>query len=51
MGHGCQAKTLKKFFMIVLNLSSEEAEINACKIEHIITKTAFTRIEEYLNKQ
>lgn len=40
--------TLCKFLISVLNLSKEEAEINACKIEHIITKTAFEKIKEYV---
>ena len=44
-------ETLKLFFLSVLDLSSDEAEINACKIEHIITKTAFTKIEEYLKNK
>ena len=41
-------ETLQKFFISVLNLSEEEAEINACRIEHIITTTAFERIKEYV---
>lgn len=43
-------ETLKKFFVSLLNLSQEEAELNACKIEHIITPTAFERIKEYVKR-
>ncbi len=43
-------ETLKKFFISLLNLSQEEAELNACKIEHIITPTAFERIKEYVKR-
>ena len=43
-------ETLKKFFVSLLNLSQEEAELNACKIEHIITPTAFEKIKEYVKR-
>ena len=43
-------ETLKKFFISLLNLSQEEAELNACKIEHIITPAAFERIKEYVKR-
>lgn len=43
-------ETLKKFFVSLLNLSQKEAELNACKIEHIITPTAFERIKEYVKR-
>ena len=43
-------ETLKKFFVSLLNLSQEEAELNACKIEHIIIPTAFERIKEYVKR-
>lgn len=43
--------TLCEFFESVLKLPKSEAEINACKIEHIITPLAFEKIEEYLKKQ
>lgn len=42
--------TLCKFFSSVLELSQEEAELNACQIEHIITPTAFEKIKEYVKK-
>ncbi len=40
--------TLCKFLSSVLELSQEEAETNACRIEHIITPTAFKKIKEYV---
>lgn len=38
--------TLCKFFEKFLNLSNEEAQINACRIEHVITDTAFDKIKK-----
>ena len=35
-------------FSSVLKLSQDEAETNACRIEHIITPTAFKKIKEYV---
>ena len=43
--------TLCKFFSSVLELSQEEAEINACRIEHIITPTAFKKIKDYVKNK
>ena len=40
--------TLCKFFSSDLELSQDEAETNACRIEHIITPTAFKKIKEYV---
>jgi len=40
-------KVLTLFFETVLNLSSEEASENACRIEHVITENAFSRLKEY----
>lgn len=42
-------KTLCKFFEKFLNLSNKEAQINACKIEHVITENAFTKIKELVD--
>ena len=42
--------TLQTFFEKVLKLSKEEASINACKIEHVITDNAFNKISEYISK-
>ena len=43
--------TLCKFFSSVLELSQEEAEINACRIEHIITPTAFKKMKAYVKNK
>lgn len=37
--------TLCKFFEKFLQLSNEESQINACRIEHVITDTAFQKIK------
>lgn len=42
-------KTLCKFFEKFLNLSNKEAQINACKIEHVITENAFFKIKELVD--
>lgn len=39
---------LQSFFENILGLSREEASINACKIEHVITENAFNKISEYI---
>ena len=41
---------LQIFFENILNLSKEEASLNACKIEHVITDSAFNKIKEYINE-
>ena len=41
---------LQQFFEQVLDLSSEEASYNACKIEHIITDNAFAKISKLVTK-
>ncbi len=40
--------TLCKFFEKFLNLSHDEAEINACRIEHVITDNAFFKINDLI---
>ena len=41
---------LQQFFEEKLDLSSEEASVNACKIEHVITENAFKKIAEFIKK-
>ncbi len=41
-------KILCNFFNKVLKIDLEEAEINACRIEHVITQTAFDKISEFV---
>ena len=43
-------KVLQYFFKNRLDLSEEEASLNACKIEHVITDNAFQKITEYISK-
>ena len=42
-------RTLCDFFTKVLKIDSNEAEINACRIEHVITQNAFDKIVEMVN--
>ena len=44
-------KMLQSFFEQVLGLSKDEASENACKIEHVITDSAFEKISEYVNRE
>jgi len=37
---------LCEFFTGILKIEREEAEINACRIEHVITQNAFEKIEK-----
>ena len=39
-------RVLCSFFKNYLNLSEEESQINACRIEHVITESAFEKIKE-----
>jgi DtxR family Mn-dependent transcriptional regulator len=39
---------LKEFFMNTLQLGAEDAEANACRIEHAIDPTAFERLVRFL---
>ena len=43
-------RTLQKFFENILELSEQEASLNACKIEHIITENAFDKIARIVDK-
>lgn len=42
--------TLQNFFQNILGLSEQEASLNACKIEHVITENAFKKITEIVDK-
>ncbi len=44
-------ETLLKFFEQILKLPTEEAKINACRIEHIITPLAFEKIKQFIEQQ
>ena len=41
-------KLITEFFITALGLSSEAAEENACRIEHVISDEALGAIEKYL---
>lgn len=43
-------RILQDFFENTLGLSREEASLNACRIEHVITDSAFKKISEYICK-
>ena len=42
-------KTLKKFLIEVIDVSVENAEIDACKIEHIISEETFKKLKKFLS--
>ncbi|MBR2525180.1 metal-dependent transcriptional regulator [bacterium] len=44
-------RILCDFFTKILKIDHEEAEINACRIEHVITQAAFDKIFEMVDKQ
>ena len=41
---------LCEFFTKILKIEKEEAEINACRIEHVITQKAFEKIIELVKE-
>lgn len=41
-------KTITSFLIKTLNLDENEAELNACKIEHVITSECFDKMKEYV---
>ena len=43
-------KVLRKFLSEVLNVSSKTAEIDACKIEHIVSKETLEGVKNFLKK-
>ncbi|MCX7821285.1 MAG: metal-dependent transcriptional regulator [Brevinematales bacterium] len=42
---------LKKFLEEILGVSTENAEKDACKIEHIISEETFTKIIKFMRKK
>ena len=42
--------TLIKFFTEILNVSSEQAEIDACKTEHLLSQETATKMDEFIAK-
>ncbi len=43
-------ETITEFLTNILDVSSETAEKDACRIEHIISEETFNRIKDKLNK-
>lgn len=43
-------RILQNFFENILNLPEEEASLNACKIEHVITENAFNKIAQIVEQ-
>lgn len=43
-------RILCDFFTKILKIDHEDAEINACRIEHVITQTAFNKIFEMVEQ-
>lgn len=43
-------ETIKNFLINTLNLEDQEAEINACRMEHIITDSCYRKMIDYLKE-
>lgn len=43
-------RLIRSFLIQSLNLTQEEAEIDACKIEHILSDITFQKMKEYIKK-
>lgn len=39
-------RTIRKYLQCVLNVSAENAEIDACRMEHILSEETFNKIRE-----
>ncbi len=42
-------KILNEFFADILNLPPEQASLNACRIEHVITQDAFDKLIKFVD--
>ena len=42
--------TLYNFFAKILNVDSEEAQLNACRVEHVITENAFKNLSKSVDE-
>ena len=42
--------TLYNFFAKILNVDSEEAQLNACRVEHVITENAFKNLSKFVDE-
>ena len=43
-------KMLRRFLIEALNVSSQTAEIDACKIEHVVSRETLDGVRDYLKK-
>ncbi len=43
--------TLYNFFAKVLKVEPEEAQLNACRVEHVITENAFKNLTKYIKEK
>ncbi len=43
-------RTITRFFEDVLGVSKNVSAIDACKVEHVISKETFNALKEFLNK-
>ena len=43
--------TLYNFFAKVLKVEPEEAQLNACRVEHVITESAFKNLTKYIEEK
>ena len=44
-------RILCDFFIKIVKIDNDEAEINACRIEHVITQNAFDKISELVKNK
>lgn len=42
-------KIISKFFVDILGVDKSSADIDACRIEHVISETSFNKIKEFVN--
>ena len=42
--------TLYNFFAKIFNVDSEEAQLNACRVEHVITENAFKNLSKFVDE-
>lgn len=43
--------TLYNFFAEILKVEPEEAQLNACRVEHVITKNAFKNLTRFVKEK
>lgn len=43
--------TLYNFFAEILKINPEEAQLNACRVEHVITENAFKKLTKFVKEK